>query len=687
MLYWLRFPFLRITPLALLGVWIAEKFTPPVLAILVCLGVFLIIYLLIYALYRKRFSLQYIQCFVALAAVFCVFALRGTVVRSDLDPYHFTKLSYSAFAGDVVRSQGETARNYRTVLQVVAVRDSSGWSRATGKVLLYTPKAQRIKLTPGTVVVITQEILSIPAPSNPGEFDYRSFLRRKGIEGQVFSREESWQTLRRPGKANLPAFLSSVRSKGQVIIDTGLDEEARGIASALLLGQREGISDAVQTSYRNAGGAHVLAISGLHVGIIYGALLFFFGRFRNSVLFGLLSILTLWAFACLSGLSPSVTRAALMFSLFSIGRLAHRKAHPLNTLALSAFVLVLINPMLVFDVGFQLSHLAVLGILVLFPVVSGLITGVPWVLQRIWDLTAVALAAQMFTFPLVIHYFKGVPVLSLLTNLVVVPGATVVLLIGLLFFAVSPLSPHHFSRVIANVLDGTVALMNDAVGWVGDLPFAYATSVYLSAYQTLLVTIALLVTVTFFLARNMWALRGAVMLWLLVGILPAFLAFQKRSETELVVYNVPNQAVIDVFAGGSRYSLHHELPIRKDADYHFVNHRRRMAPSGYAGILPTRVRIDSLILATVYGKRVAWITGVGDAANDLSRCGIHIHYLIVSRNALDLGKGMDGISAEMVILDRTNDYFYAERATRILRELDWQVHNVRSEGAFQSKLN
>ena len=355
--------------------------------------------------------------------------------------HHFSNHSFTAFTASVESLTGFTEHNVKSLLRVNMVKTEKGWQRVFGKILLYYPVQSEIIIDRGTTLLISQAIRNISPPSNPDEFNYHEYLKRKNICGQLFVKHGNWVILGNDGLSNPFQLFDYIREQGESVLRKRMNPSTSGISLALLLGNRREISASVKTTYSRTGASHILAISGLHVGIVYGFLLIFFKRYRKTLLFSIFSILVLWSFAIISGLSPSVSRAALMFSLFSVAILMQRKAHPLNTLALSAFILLLIDPNLVFDVGFQLSHLAVFGILTVFSSLSGLVSSKYNLLNKIWDLTAISISAQIFTFPLIIYYFHGFPLLFFVSNLIVIPAACLILVVGLIFLITAAALP------------------------------------------------------------------------------------------------------------------------------------------------------------------------------------------------------------------------------------------------------
>ncbi|NNE54598.1 MAG: ComEC/Rec2 family competence protein, partial [Flavobacteriales bacterium] len=262
-----------------------------------------------------------------------------------------------------------------------------------------------------------------------------------------------------------------------------------GVVAALTLGDKSQLDKDTRNAFAMAGAMHVLAVSGLHVGILFMViqkLLKPLSRLKNGSWFKtVILIATLWFYATLTGLSPSVLRTSTMFTFIALASHGGRQSNIYNTLAASAFLLLAIDPHLLFNVGFQLSYCAVIGIIWLQPVIYRV-----WFIKHkvgnwLWQLTSVSLAAQIATFPLGIFYFEQFPNLFLLTNILVIPAATALLICGLGFYA-SCWIP-EVNQLVAWVVDKIAAGMNGGVCWVESIPFSSTQDLYISLGQMALI--------------------------------------------------------------------------------------------------------------------------------------------------------------------------------------------------------
>ena len=325
----------------------------------------------------------------------------------------------------------------------------------------------------GDELIVNLKLSRIQNKGNPGEFNAELYWRGKNVYHMAFLSESEFRILK-PGQSS---GLSRLRKKISKWMDGALEdsfsEDQKALIRALLLGDKTNLNPETKRQFASAGAMHVLAVSGLHVGILLEVLLFFLGRFprwiskKKAVL---ISVLLIWAYAVFIGLPPSVTRAALMFSLLVIARIWSKNYAPLNILAFSALILLIIEPHWIFDLGFQLSYLAMFGILTLYkPIAELFFIRSKW-LRKIWEGTAVGIAAQLGTIPLVLYHFHQFPNYFAVTNIgmMILVGAVLVFTLIYLAFQWIP----YLQFALAWVLGLGLSAMIYLVTWIDSLPGA-----------------------------------------------------------------------------------------------------------------------------------------------------------------------------------------------------------------------
>lgn len=331
----------------------------------------------------------------------------------------------------------------------------------------------------------------------PFMFDVRAYLQYKGIylNGSVRHHQAARIS---EGEGTWYATLAhKIRHKSlEAMNSMEKDMLSAGVVKALLLGYRNDLDDSVTTSFSKTGVIHVLAVSGMHVGIIYlvlSFLLFPLRRLkRGNLIVSIGIILSLWLFALITGLSPSVNRAALMFSVVQIGSVLGRKTHILNSLAFSAVIMILFNPYVIYQAGFQLSFAAVLGIVIAADSLIRLLKPSDWLLQKIVDLSSVSIGAQLATFPLGIFYFHQLSLVFLLANMLVLPFIPLILYLGLLSIALWLIGAADAASFVFQWAENYVTFIRYGVQWMEAFSWSSLNGVYLSKPQVLLLYVMML---------------------------------------------------------------------------------------------------------------------------------------------------------------------------------------------------
>lgn len=328
-----------------------------------------------------------------------------------------------------------------------------------------------ISLQYGDLILMSGSITKPESISNSYVFDYGRYLRRNGYTGTLFL-----------NKTASPILLESYYKKGVIpslrylrlrmknkVLDSSLSSDSKALVIALLFGSKEFIHDKMKNSFSAVGVSHVLALSGLHVGFIYSVLSLFLGallfysknRRRLSLIIG---VFILWIFALFTGASPSVVRATLFFTIYAFGYLLKRRTYGVQVLINTAFIMLLINPYWLFDLGFQFSFCAVLSIIKFAPIINKLYTPKSLVGRYIYNLCNMSISAQLGTLPLILYYFGYFPLYFLFANLIVIPLITLILYLGIGFMALETIVPQL--NVIKSILDFLSSCLVQAVDWL-----------------------------------------------------------------------------------------------------------------------------------------------------------------------------------------------------------------------------
>jgi competence protein ComEC len=528
-------------------------------------------------------------------------------------------------------------------------------------VLLYFPKTNFSEpFHYGDVLLIRGSPSFVKPPSNPGEFDLQRYLYFRNIHYQHYVTDA---LLIDTGRGN--AFIASA-IKVRLWADRQLKtyvhgEREQATASALVLGVTDGLDNDLLQAYASTGVMHVLAVSGLHVSIIYWIILLLGKPLEKlksgKAILAVGSVVLLWIYAFVTGWSPSVLRAVMMFTFVALARPWKQSTNIYNTMAASAFCLLVYDPFFVMSVGFQLSYIAVFGIVFIHPHLYVL-----WEPRRrlwdvIWKVTSVSIAAQIATVPISLYYFHQFPNYFLFANLLVIPASFVVLVAGLavLPFAIVP----FLAKAVGFLLEWTIDIMNSIVMFIGSLAFSGVKNIYIDGTQAVLlagITAAVLFCLIFRNVRWLWtslclSIAFSVVDWIHVATIVR--------KNHITVYSVSKATAVDLIGNGRALCYGEFEPFHMSAN---------------------RVRLGATSVETTTDSLIIW-----NGLRILVGCkkipvNIPVDILIISDNAVD---SIPRIKCRKVIIDSSNSFYLAERLLRQPVPAGVEVYSVLHEGAFQ----
>ena len=355
-----------------------------------------------------------------------------------------------------------------------------------GKVLLYLQRDSMPMPVMGDVLLVETQVRR---GGKSGKFDYGLYLRRQGIVGTCWALRRNWQLIGHEDDMGLKGLAKrSQYFLYQQYRKMGIEGQELGIISALTLGYREDLDKDVQRAFSASGAMHVLAVSGLHTGIVWGIVMWILtlgglykplweDKFRRWLL-NISTIVLIWAYAFLTGLSPSVMRSALMLTFWALSSLLEQQTSRWNPLLAAAVVILIVNPLALWSVSFQLSFAAVAGIMLFGSSMQQAVVSKERVWQSVSRLLIVSLAAQLGTMPLTLHYFGQTSNYFALTNLIVVPMAGILLSLG---FSTLAMSWCAVGEWLGWATKWCTWILNQAVQWIESLPYS-TTHMYLSEW-------------------------------------------------------------------------------------------------------------------------------------------------------------------------------------------------------------
>jgi competence protein ComEC len=499
------------------------------------------------------------------------FFLFITLFSTGLILYDREKDSLSAleskpqiFTGTLTDYPEEKGKSFMLTVKLSRMVISGRSKPVKGSIILYNKKDSiETTLKPGDIIAFRCTPLPIVNRGNPYEFNYRFYMESLGIKYYAFTSHRELISVISPETRKLRYTALMIRKRIiNMYEQRGITGKRLALAAAITLGEKEGLDPDQKQNFIKAGVMHIMAVSGLHAMILsmFVFNLLFFLKRRYNILRIIITILFLWAFAFITGLTASVMRATLMFSFLQAGNLLRRRVNGINSILASAFILILLRPSVIFDAGFLLSYSAVLFIIGFYNEFHNLLTFRNRITDLVWQSVAVTIVAQAGTLPLTIMLFNRFPTLFILTNAIIVPISSVVVITGCMIPFLYPMV--HVSGMFAFALDRFTALTEYLTSKAASAPWSTIENIGLSYAEciSLFLFISLILTFLIRKPRIKPVYPLAALLLFAVSVTTKYTS--TLSGNELVIYNTPGYATIGLRKGKELiiYTENPELP-------------------------------------------------------------------------------------------------------------------------------
>lgn len=578
--------------------------------------------------------------------------------------------------------------SYKTLAKAEWVHTQQGWLPVQGNLLLYFRKN---KLPPdisfGSQLLIQKNLQPITNSGNPGAFDYRQYCAFQDIHHQVFLQDGEYWLLATKGLPSFTNALICTQIKLLTILRKWIPgKKEQGVAEALLIGYREDLDKDLVQAYSNTGVVHIIAISGLHLGMIYGLLLVLLKPFRKykaiRIIRPAMLLLVLWGFSFLAGMAPSILRSVVMFSFIIIGESLGRRTQILNTLAASAFCLLIYNPYFLWDVGFQLSYTAVTSIVIFMqPIYRSIYLENP-LLRNLWQLNAVTLAAQILTLPVVLYYFHQFPNLFLFTNFIAVPLSGFILYGELFLLLVHKLI--FVNEFTGKMIAFLIHQLNQLIENTHRLPFAVTGNISFNLAQVLLLYVVLIGFTAWINTKKPMALIAALSAFMGIYCIRAISVMAQKQQHKLVVYNIPRMQAMDIIEG--RNFLFRGSPQLQDktsmANYHLAPARLFFGISQ-----PDQLKHTQVAGNIIAGARKTVLVVDGPLTGSLPAEKIPVDIIILSGNPrLHLSQLTQRFICAQYVFDSSNPLWKIQYWKKDADSLHLRHHTISEQGAFEVDL-
>jgi len=583
----------------------------------------------------------------------------------------------------------EKTNSYKAVATIVAIGKNNEFIATKGDALIYFQKSADISsLDYGSEIIFSTPLQEVKNAGNPGGFDYQRYCLFQRITHQGFLKKDGFIVLDKKKGSLFGRTLFSIRKKVLSILRTNIaGEKESGLAEALLIGYKDDLDKNLVQSYTNTGVVHIIAISGLHLGLIYWLLVQLLKPLRRkkvSKWFNPLAIISgLWLFSLLAGGQPSVLRSALMFSCIVVAESLSRKTSIYNTLAFSAFVLLCINPFWLWDVGFQLSYVAVLSIVIFVKPIYNLVFIKNGILDLIWKLNAVSIAAQLLTTPFSIYHFHQFPNFFLLTNFVAVPLSSIIVLGEIFLCAFSFIS--FLALLSGKIISWLIWVMNTYIEKIESLPWSLWSGMQINIAQaTLLIIIVAGFGYWLMEKQKAGAIVAAIGL-LFFAALRSSSFYRACRQEKLIVYNIPGHQAIDIIIGRDYFFVGDSDILSDDfvINFHLTPSRvlNRVEP-----VDRLRGFADQENFIQYGSKRILLIDGNHEFATADSK--IPIDVVVVSKNPKLYFSSLTRVfNIRQVVFDGSVPAWKLKYWIKDCNSLSIPYYDVNTKGAFVMNLN
>ncbi len=682
-----KYPFIRLLAPLIAGIILQWYLQFSFTAVIVCAAIALALFILFQFLSSaKKYVWRWVQGFL----IMFFFIATGCIITYTKDirhqPQWFGKYYQPGNTMLVTLEEPlvEKDKSYKALASVNAVKINNEWKNTTGEILVYFKKdSAGPSLGYGSQLLLDKGLQPITNSGNPGAFDYMRYCLFHNITSQVFLKQDEYTVAAGKNINWLQQQLFSIRTAAINTLQKNIPgRKELGLAEALLIGYQNDLDRELVQAYSNTGVVHIIAISGLHLGMIYGLMLGIFSFFKrqrwSKWVKPIVILFVLWAFTLVAGAVPSILRSAVMFTFIIIGESLGRKTNMYNTLAASAFCMLVYNPFFLWDVGFLLSYAAVISIVTFMRPIYNRIYFQNKILEAIWGLTAVTLAAQVLTIPVILFYFHQLPTLFLVTNFVAVPLSGIILYGELILLCVSFLG--GIAKWAGIAVAFLIRMMNGFVENMNALPFSLWDNLKVSVTQTVLLYGFTIAVCVWLMKKSTKAFVGSLICLAAFFISLSVDIIQHSTQQKLVVYNMPKQSAVDIIQG-NKYAFTGDSIVQQDnflRNFHLKPCRtlyRAAQEENFSTVSAANKCIE------INNKKILFLNTPLQyyPANDK----INVDIIILSKNpSISINQLQHAFQFKELVFDSSNPLWKIEQWKKGCDSLHLRFHSVTQQGAF-----
>lgn len=675
-------PLLQVCLVFFFGIWFGFiEFSFEFLAYVTTSIILLIFFIISFLVSKKYSKLKSVFTIVSLLFLFSLGVLNTKTHLPKHQKNHYSHLlstdsiqnKYITFEGKIVKSLKSSAFKDKYEVRLNTLNQA----KTRGKVLIQVPASKDSLIDAGSKILGYGRIKAFTDPQNPQQFNYREYMSNLQMSHVIDSDVDQFSIEVSPG-FNFRSL--GEKARGDILKSLknySFSKDQMDIIQALLLGQKQDIDPETYESFSKAGVVHILAVSGLHVGIILlilqfitkGLLRIKYGRLMRQVLV----LIGIWGFAMLAGFTPSVLRAAVMFSFLSLALNYKRKTSAINTLALSAIFLIIINPYFIYQVGFQLSYLAVLSIVSLQQRFYRLYQPGFYLDRKVWEIISVTVTAQLGVLPLSLYYFHQFPGLFIVSNLVILPGLGVLLGGGILIILLGLLNmlPDFLAHIYGQALD----LLLGFVNWIASKEDLVFSDIYFTK-PMLITSLVLLFSLILWNKKQKLLSYSLLNLSLLALMICIHVEKQEQlQQEEVVIFQTYRNSQLGALKG-SLLNLYSDKSKNLDSikdEYHIKNYK-------------TLKGVDSIQIANfrnLYELNSSGILYIMDSIPVYPNEDFHPEYILLKNSPdVNFDRVLLNLKPLQVIADGSNYKTDIARWRASAEKFKVKFHSTWEDGAF-----
>jgi len=675
-----RTPFFRLLLPLILGIIVYQyvDFQQWGLYAMFFLSIILLVLPFVIRIPKRQFQFRWLfGCGIFLFLFVLVYFLSGEREKENV----FQRLnSKGIYRVELSAAPIEKAKLYLCKVDVIQYFESTGWVTTRGKAILYLQKdSAASQLLFGDRLMLEAKFSPPERALNPDGFDYAAYLKRQGVGAVCYVRSGSWRMTDTDLAFSIQRQADICRNYLlNIYREFHIEGDEFAVLAALTLGYTDALQPDLRASYSATGAMHILSVSGMHVGVVYVVMAFLLSFLnknqRQKVIKTIFISLFLWGYAFLSGLSPAVVRATLMFSFVAVATCFEQKSQIYNTIFMSAFFMLLYNPNFLFDVGFQLSYSAVLSIIFFQPIIGKLYIANNKYSKAVWDLFSVSLAAQLGTMPFTLYYFQQFPNYFLLTNFVAIPLSTIVIYLAMALLMTSFVP--YLSVVVVFFLKWSLWLLNFLIVWVQNLPYSLS-HISLDIRQTIVVFFALFCFSAYFFYKKISTLIVGLSAVLLACTFNLQTNYQTMTSKRMIVFAEQKNTHVNFIDRNRNYVFTTDsVEIERIAKAFWQNqklekphyiHQNEWFSDGVSSFEGSRI----LILSNDFLRKQTFSEP------------LKLDYLIIGRGLKPkIEQVLECLHPRKIIVDKTISDWYRQSIKRACQTRNIAFYSVAEEGAY-----